>query len=87
MSVESVLAIIELGLNFEKMGHTNCSKSDLTVALKMRRSPRFKAGSELSSKVNHVAVEFNEDLTDDAELMEIKINLTSEACVLGVELN
>ncbi len=69
------------------MTKDNCSKSDLTVALKTRRRPRFKAGSDLSSKVNRVEVEFNENITDDSELMEIKINLISEACVSGVELN
>ena len=69
------------------MTKDNCSKSDLTVALKTRRRPRFKAGSELSGKVNRVEVEFNEEFTEDSELMEIKINLMSEACVSGVELN
>lgn len=69
------------------MTKDSCSKSDLTVALKTRRRPRFKAGSDLSSKVNRVEVEFNENITDDVELMEIKINLISEACASGVELN
>ena len=69
------------------MTKNNCSKSDLTVALKTRRSPRFKAGAELSGKVNRVEVDFNEELTEDAELMEINIHLISEACVSCDELN
>ena len=69
------------------MTKENCSKSDLIVQLKTRRRPRFKAGSELSGKVNLVAVDFNEEVTDDSELMEIKITLSSEACSSDVCLN
>lgn len=65
----------------------NCSKSDLIVQVKSRRKPRFKAGSDLSSKVNLVAVDFNEELTEDTELMEVKITLTSEACSPAVCMN
>lgn len=62
------------------MTKNNCSKSDLTVALKTRRRPGFKAGSDLSDKVNRVEVEFNEELTEAAEIVELKIQLSSESC-------
>lgn len=58
----------------------NCSKSDLQVSVKARRRPRFKAGSDLSSKVNFVDVDFNEELNEDHELVEVKISLSSERC-------
>ena len=80
MSVESVLAIIELGPNFENMNTEKCSQSDLIVNVRSRRSPRFKAGSELSGKVNLVEVDYNEEVTEDSELVEVKLVLTSKAC-------
>ena len=69
------------------MANESCSKSDLIVQVKSRRRPRFKAGSELSSKVNLVAVDFNEDSTEDTEMMEVKITLSSEACSPDVCMN
>ncbi len=62
------------------MTKENCSKRDLIVQVKSRRISRFKAGAELSSNVSLVAVDFNEESTEDSELMEVKITLTSEAC-------
>lgn len=58
----------------------NCNKSDLTVQVRSKRNPRFKAGSELSGKVNLVAVDFNEEINDEMELIEVKLQLTSESC-------
>lgn len=58
----------------------NCNKSDLTVQVRSKRTPRFKAGSELSGKVNLIAVDFNEEINDDSELVELKIQLTTESC-------
>jgi len=58
----------------------NCSKSDLTVQVKSRRSPRFKAGSELSGKVNLVAIDFNEEINETSESIEFKLQLVSESC-------
>ena len=57
-----------------------CTQSDLQVNVKSRRSPRFKAGSDLSAKVNLVDVDFNEELNDDHELFEVKISLSSKQC-------
>ena len=58
----------------------NCKKSDLIVEVKTRRRPRFKAGSELSGKVNLVAIDFNEEITEEMEMVELKLQLTSESC-------
>lgn len=69
------------------MAKENCTKSDLIVQVKSRRKLRFKAGSDLTAKVNAIAVDFNEELTEDAELLEIKISLTSEACSPDVCMN
>lgn len=57
-----------------------CKKSDLVVNVRSSRRPRFKAGSELSGKVNMVEVDFNEEANETSELVEVKIKLTSEAC-------
>lgn len=57
-----------------------CNKSDLTIQLKATRKPRFKAGSDLSSKVNLVKVDFNEELTEEMELIEVKLTLSNQRC-------
>lgn len=57
-----------------------CTKSDLTVQVRASRKPRFKAGSDLSSKVNRVAVDFNEELGEDMELVEVKLTLSNQRC-------
>ena len=57
-----------------------CKKSDLVVNVRSSRRPRFKAGSELSGKVNMVEVDFNEEANETSELVGLKIKLTSEAC-------
>lgn len=58
----------------------NCKKSDLIVNVRSSRRPRFKAGSELSSKVNMVEVDFNEEVNDTSEMLEVKIKLSAESC-------
>jgi hypothetical protein len=62
------------------MVNDKCAKSDLEVQVKATRRPRFKAGAELSSKVNRMAIDVNEELTEDQERIEIKLVLTSESC-------
>lgn len=58
----------------------NCAKSDLIVNIRTKSPARFKAGSDLSSKVNLVDVDFNEELTETTEIVELKIRLSSESC-------
>ena len=62
------------------MNGDKCIQSETEVVLNMRRRPRFKAGSDLSSKVNRVAVEINEDSTEDHEVIELKVQLFREEC-------
>jgi hypothetical protein len=62
------------------MAKENCSKSDLILQVKSKRISRFKAGSELSGKVNLVSVDFNEEIDETSESVELKLRLTSEAC-------
>lgn len=57
-----------------------CKKDDLIVNVRSSRRPRFKAGSELSGKVNIVEVDFNEEVNDTSEMLEVKIKLSSESC-------
>ena len=56
----------------------NCVKSDLIVEVKAKRKPRFKAGSELSGKVNLVAIDFNEEIDETSESIELKRHISSE---------
>lgn len=58
----------------------NCSKSNLEVHVKATRRPRFKAGADLSGKVNRMTVDFFEDEQEDREHMEIKLVLSKESC-------
>ena len=58
-----------------------CLNSDLIVNLKATRRPRFKAGAELSGKVNIMDVVVNEEVGEDFEEIEIKLRLTTETCV------
>ncbi len=62
------------------MLENKCTKSQTEVIVKSRRRPRFKAGSDLSTKVNRVAVEVNEESLQDHELIEVKIHLLREEC-------
>lgn len=62
------------------MAENRCKKSETEIILKTRRRPRFKAGSDLSTKVNRVAVEINEESLNDHELIEIKMQLFREEC-------
>ncbi len=65
---------------FQKM--ENCKKSDLILSVRKRDVRRFKAGAELSGKVNIMEVDFNEEVNDTSELLEVKIKLTSDVCAV-----
>ncbi len=73
------------GINSKKMAKENCNDScfndDLIVNVKSTRRPRFKAGAELSGKVNIMDVNVDQEIGDDFEALEIKIRLTTETCV------
>jgi hypothetical protein len=67
-------------LILKKMKEGKCTKSDLIVNVRSKYNPRFKAGAELSGKVNKIEVDYNEEVTEDSELVEVKLVLTSKAC-------
>jgi hypothetical protein len=58
----------------------NCKKSDLILSVRKRNVGRFKAGAELSGKVSMMEVDFNEEVYDTSEMIEVKIKLSSESC-------
>jgi hypothetical protein len=62
------------------MENTNCKNEQLNVTIRASRNARFKAGSDLSTKVNRVVVDVNEDLSDDQHNLVISIHLFTEDC-------
>ena len=66
------------------MGSENqkCTTNDLEVQVKASAPRRFKAGAELSGKVNRISVEVNEDLTEEMESIEVKLVLSRESYVV-----
>lgn len=65
------------------MENTSCKNEQLNLILRVSRNARFKAGSDLSTKVNRVAVDVNEDLSDDEHNLVISIHLFEEDCKKG----
>jgi hypothetical protein len=63
----------------ENVIENGCANSDFLLNVK-RNVIRFKAGSELSSSVNRMDVDVNEDITDEAHEWKITLVLTSERC-------
>lgn len=57
-----------------------CVSEDLTIELKASKRPRFKAGADLSGKLNRVAIEVNQEATDESETLELRLILNSEIC-------
>jgi hypothetical protein len=52
----------------------------LILNVKKKDVRRFKAGAELSGKVNKMDVTVDEDITDEAQEWKITLVLTSERC-------
>ncbi len=57
-----------------------CFNDDLNIEVRATKHPRFKAGAELSGKVNKISIDVNQDETDDAEKIAIKLLISSEVC-------
>lgn len=57
-----------------------CFNEDVNIIVKARRRPRFKAGSELSSKVNRVEISLDQDELEDASVLGINLLISSEVC-------
>jgi hypothetical protein len=58
----------------------NCIKNDLILNIKKKDVRRFKAGAELSGKVNIMDVSVNEDATDTHDILEVSLVLTNKQC-------
>ena len=69
----------------ENVINGGCTNSDFLLNVK-RNVIRFKAGSELSSSVNRMDVDVNEDLTDTHETLQISIAMKSEKCIKKSEV-
>jgi len=64
----------------EKAVKGDCTQRDLIVNLK-QRTPRFKAGADLSKTANMVDIDWNSDIVGEHEVLELKIHLRMEDCV------
>ncbi|MBD3638032.1 MAG: hypothetical protein HUJ25_11825 [Crocinitomicaceae bacterium] len=47
----------------------------LDIIFKATKKPRFKAGSELSAKVNLVDINLNQESTEEMESIEVKVKV------------
>jgi len=57
-----------------------CISEDLVVQISTKNVVRFKAGAELSGKVNKVAVDVSEEIDESSETFGIKITISRNAC-------
>ena len=73
-----------------KMKLETDKKEILQVSVKKRNKPRFKPGTDLTDKVNLVAVEVFEEIENEFEVCEITVHIKSNACAFtesAAELN
>lgn len=61
------------------MENATCKNDQLELTIRTKRV-RFKAGADLSGKVNRVAVDMTEIEQDGHHITEISIHLISENC-------
>ena len=57
-----------------------CISENLEVQISTKNVLRFKAGAELSAKVNKVAVDVSEQIDETSETFGIKITISRSAC-------
>jgi hypothetical protein len=57
-----------------------CVSDNLEVQISTKNVVRFKAGAELSGKVNKVAVDVSEEADETSETFGIKITISRSAC-------
>lgn len=67
----------------ERAVKNECTSRDLILNVKSR-TPRFKAGADLSKTVNLVDLDYNSEVHDNFEVMEMKLHLRSEDCGIGL---
>lgn len=66
--------------NSRKMAEKKCTESETQVTISAKNVVRFKAGADLSGKLNRAVVEINEERHEDHDLFEIRIGLFREVC-------
>ena len=65
----------------EKAVKHDCAESDLVLNVQTRR-PKFKAGAEITKSVNLVDLDWNETLEGDSLVLDLKLHLRSEGCIV-----
>lgn len=67
----------------ERAVKSECTSRDLVLNLKSR-TPKFKAGADLSKSVNLVDLDYNSEVHENYEVLELKLHLRSEDCGPGL---
>jgi nucleoid DNA-binding protein len=49
------------------------NKERIEISMKSKGTPRFKAGSDLTEKVNEMEIDLLEEITDEVEISEVKL--------------
>lgn len=64
------------------MEATSCKQIDTDVILRLKRKPvRFKAGSDLQTRVNRISMDIDEETTEQSDMIKLKIEVFRELCV------
>lgn len=69
----------------EKVVKNDCASRDLILNLKSR-TPKFKAGADLSKSVNLVDLDWNETIEGESAVLDLKLHLRSEGCIVKGDL-
>jgi hypothetical protein len=62
------------------MEENTCKLQDLIIQVKLRNKVKFKAGAELSGKVNIANIEVNEEHIDDSHVIHLHLAIKKQAC-------
>ena len=62
------------------MEENECKIQDLIVQVRTKNKVKFKAGADLSGQVNIVNVDFNEEVNDKEQILNLKLHLKREKC-------
>ena len=57
-----------------------CKSNDLQIAVKAKRTPRFKAGADLSKSVNRVEVNVDQESWEESEMIAFEVKILNEDC-------
>lgn len=61
---------------------TSYKQIDTDVILRLKRKPvRFKAGSDLQTRVNRISMDIDEETTEQTDMVKLKIEVFRESCV------